>query len=161
MSEIMNKETAKRTLEEELWIYKRIFDTPVVGMTVLDMDQNVLFGNATARKIFGLERDAVGVNVREFLNEKSKKLVDTVILPALQKRGSWLGELVGKLKDGREVPLSASCVIIYDEAGSPQAILATYRDITERKLADEALQEAENRYRTLFEHSQMAFCSLI
>ena len=132
----INKETAKRELDREL-IYNRAFETPIFAMTILDMNQNVVFGNVTARKIFELERDAVGVNVRDFLNEESKKLVDAVILPTLEKMGSWQGELVGKLKDGREVPLSASCVIIYDEDGKPHAILATYRDITDRKRAEE------------------------
>ena len=150
MSEMdMNKETAKRELDKEL-IYNRVFETPIVGMTLLDMDQNVVFGNSTARKIFELERDAVGVDVREFLNEESKNLVDTVILPALEKTGSWQGELVGKLKDGREMPLSASCVVIYNEEGRPHAILATYRDITERKQMEEALRESAEKYRGIF-----------
>jgi len=146
----MNKETAKRELDKEL-IYNRVFETPIVGMTILDfMDQNVIFGNSAARKIFELERDAVGVNVREFLNEESKNLVDTVVLPTLEKTGSWQGELVGKLKDGREVPLSASCVVIYDEEGRPHAVLATYRDITERKQMEEALRESAEKYREIF-----------
>jgi PAS domain S-box-containing protein len=144
----MNKETAKRELDKEL-IYNRVFETPIVGMTILDIDQNVVFGNATARKIFELERDPVGVDVREFLNKESKNLVDTVVLPALEKTGSWQGELVGKMKDGREVPLSASCVVIYNEEGRSHAILATYRDITERKQMEGALRESERRYHRL------------
>jgi len=144
----MNKETAKRELDKEL-IHNRVFETPIVGMTILDMNQNVIFGNSTARNIFELERDPVGVNVREFLNEESKNLVDTVVLPALEKKGSWQGELVGNLKDGREVPLSASCVVIYDEEGGSHAILATYRDITERKQMEWALRESERRYHRL------------
>ena len=144
----MKKETAKRELDKEL-IYNRVFETPIVGMTILDMDQNIVFGNVTARKIFELERDPVGVDVREFLNEESKNLVDTVILPALEKTGSWQGDLVGKLKDGREVPLSASCVVIHDEEGKPHAILATYRDVTERTQMEQALRESEKRYHKL------------
>jgi PAS domain S-box-containing protein len=148
MSEFMTNETAKREVDKEL-IYNRVFETPIVGMTVLDMNQNIIFGNATARKIFQLEQDAVGVNVREFLNEESKKLIDTVVVPALEKTGSWQGELVGKRKDGREVPLSASCIVIYDEEGKPHAVLATYRDITERKEMENSLRESEKRYRRL------------
>jgi len=146
----MTKETAKRELDKE-FVYNRAFDTPIVGMTVLDMNQNVIFGNSAARTIFELERDPVGVDVREFLNKESKNLVDTVILPALEKTGSWQGELVGKLKDGREVPLSASCVVIYDEEGEPHAILATYRDITNRKQMEWAMRESERRYHRLVE----------
>ena len=145
----MNKETAKRELDKDL-IYNRVFENPIVGMTILDMNQNVIFGNSTARKIFQLERDPVGVNVREFLNKESKNLVDTVILPALEKTGIWQGELVGKLKDGREVPLSASCAVIYDEEGRSHAIHATYRDITGRKQMEEALRESAEKYRGIF-----------
>jgi len=151
MSEFMKKETAKRELDKEL-IYNRVFETPIVGMTILDFtNQDIVFGNTTARKIFELERDPIGVDVREFLDEESKNLVDTVILPTLKKKGRWEGELVGKLKDGREVPLSASCVVIYDEEGIPHAILAAYRDITERKQMEVALRESETRYRRLIE----------
>jgi PAS domain S-box-containing protein len=145
----MNKEIAKRELDKDL-IYNRVFENPIVGMTILDMNQNVIFGNSTARKIFQLERDPVGVNVREFLNKESKNLVDTIILPALEKTGIWQGELVGKLKDGREVPLSASCAVIYDEEGRSHAIHATYRDITGRKQMEEALRESAEKYRGIF-----------
>jgi two-component system sensor kinase FixL len=51
------------------------------------------------------------------------------------------------------VPLSASCIVIYDEDGKPHAILVTYRDITDRKRAEEKLQESEKKYYTLFENA--------
>ncbi len=42
--------------------------------------------------------------------------------------------------------------ILYNEAGAPVRILGMTQDITERKVAEEALRESEDRFRTLADH---------
>ncbi len=54
-----------------------------------------------------------------------------------------------KGKDGEYRWLSSHRVLVRDEGGRPAAIVGTVHDITERKRAEEALHESEERLRTL------------
>jgi len=54
-------------------------------------------------------------------------------------------------KDGREVWLQEQTELIRDEVGTPQFWLGVQTDITERKLAEQRLRDAERRYRRLVE----------
>lgn len=55
--------------------------------------------------------------------------------------------------DGGKLWLKTSKVPLHDKDGKVIGILGTYEDITERKLADEALRESEIRFKTLAEAS--------
>ncbi|MGO9022255.1 MAG: PAS domain S-box protein [Syntrophobacteraceae bacterium] len=55
--------------------------------------------------------------------------------------------------DGSRAWLITSKVPMYDQDGQVTGVLGTYEDITERKRAEDALQESEERYRIVFEGS--------
>ncbi|MFN8597350.1 MAG: PAS domain S-box protein, partial [Anaerolineae bacterium] len=58
--------------------------------------------------------------------------------------------------DGRHIWLRTNKVPLQDEDGTVWGVLGTYEDITERKAADEAVRESEEKYRRLVEVSPIA-----
>lgn len=56
-------------------------------------------------------------------------------------------------KNGREIPVEISGKLILNEKGLPVSIQGATRDISDRKLAEEALVTNQKRYQSLFNHS--------
>jgi PAS domain S-box-containing protein len=57
--------------------------------------------------------------------------------------------------DGTRFPSEMSSALVKDTSGKPVAIINVLRDITERKLAEQALRESEERFRSYFEQGML------
>ncbi|MCK4452586.1 MAG: PAS domain S-box protein, partial [Anaerolineae bacterium] len=68
-------------------------------------------------------------------------------MPKLQEalkatlEGGWTGELVGKRRDGELFPITVSASRVVDDEGKVIAQMASHRDVTERKRAEQELRK--------------------
>jgi PAS domain S-box-containing protein/putative nucleotidyltransferase with HDIG domain len=113
----------------------------------------IRFANPRVTTMFGYETGEI--EGREFVSFIPPENLG-LALERYRKR--MVGEKLSEIyetellhKSGRRIPVETSGGVI-EYAGKP-ADLAIIRDITERKQAEEAIKESEERYRTLFETS--------
>ncbi len=57
--------------------------------------------------------------------------------------------------EGKTIWLRTSKIPLLDSTGNIYGVLGTYEDITERKLAEQALRESENKFRNVLENIQL------
>jgi signal transduction histidine kinase len=68
-------------------------------------------------------------------------------LEAVQARRPWVGEYLVHAPDGRDVWVHDETTFVTDDRGEPLFLQGVMYDVTERKLAEQALRDSERRER--------------
>ncbi len=151
--------TQRKRMEEELRLseerYRQILNSSHDIVVVIDDKANVLFVNQAFQLCFGDNRGLLGQPLSGVIHPEDRQTVQKWY----QKLNA--GESIRKAeyriidKEG-EVKWMESNTDPIHWPGSEKAIVNIARDITDRKLAEEALRESEERYRTLVDNSLTA-----
>ena len=154
--DITESKKAEETIRK---LYQAIEQTnEIVFMT--DVDGTINFVNTAFEDIYGYKKEEVvgkttprilksGVMNKTFYKDLWKKL------PA----GKGLHkEVINKTKDGRLITIHTSLTPIFNDSQILIGYMAVQDDITEKKIAEKKLLDAELQYRTLFEQSPDGIC---
>src|SRR6266850_1869474 len=110
---------------------------------VRDVNEVITYWNRGAEELYGWKRnEAVGKNSHD-LNQTVFPAPFEGIRAELIRTGHWEGELIHTRRDGTKVVVASRWSLQRDGQGRPVATLETNNDITERKRAEEALQQAQ------------------
>jgi PAS domain S-box-containing protein len=133
--------------------YRSILETMEEGYYEADLAGNVMFFNGAFATLFGYSpEEMLGRNYREGTDRITAKRVydafNDVYRTGLPVRAfDW--EIIRK--DGTQRFVETSISLIIGPEGDPVGFRGIMRDITDRKRADEALRESEERHRELLE----------
>jgi PAS domain S-box-containing protein len=148
--------TAQRRSEEALRETNETLSTIVksspLAIIALDVDGNVIRWNPAAEEMFGwLESEALGhplPYVPEDKRDEHLKLRERV----LRGEGFTNVEASRRKKDGSYIDISISTAPLRDSQGRVTGVMSINANISERKQAEEALKESENKYRMIAEN---------
>jgi PAS domain S-box-containing protein len=117
-----------------------IFDTIAEGFMLLDRDWNVLYLNAEAERIAGKTAEVLGRNHWEVWPEAIDTDGARMYHQVMETRQSGSAEYCHIMPDGERRWLDLRAY-----PGHDGGIVSFFRDITDRKLAEQKLKEADQR----------------
>jgi two-component system cell cycle sensor histidine kinase/response regulator CckA len=125
----------------------------VDAVTIMELDGTIRQANSEFLRGTGWKKQEVlGKTPVELgiVSKEESQGIEKAIIPKLLKEGFVRNfETIVIRKDGTKFPALVSWTLIREAKGRPSGIISVAKDISERKRAEEALRESEQRYRTL------------
>ena len=155
----INEKNERRKVEEALHEnearFRATFENANIGMCIVSLGGHLLRVNKEMSKIFGYSREELEhMTVNSIAYKDDIDLSPKFIQKAISE-GSDSDSFDKRYihKDGHTIWGHVSSSIVRDPSGSPQYFVSHIQDITKRKLAEEALKESEEKFRTFAEQS--------
>ena len=137
---IAERRQAEMALRESEERYRELFENARDAIYVHDLEGNYTSINRAAEQLSGYTREEIiGHKFTEFIAADYMRHVGNGFCTKLAQMGETTYEVELLAKDGRRVPVEVSSRAIY-ENGVLVGVQGMARDITERKLAQDALQ---------------------
>ncbi|MCJ7813477.1 PAS domain S-box protein, partial [bacterium] len=151
--DMTQRKQTEEALQESEEMYRTLVETTPEAVTVTDLNGKITYVSQRTIDLHGLKNstDLLGKNALEFIDKNEHEKAKKSLLLTLN------GEIVRNVeynlirKDGTTFMGELNAALIRDVHGVPKNFIATTRDISNRKQAEEALQMSEKRYRGLFE----------
>jgi PAS domain S-box-containing protein len=155
---IRQAESKRKKVEEDLSRSATAVKMSLESIVISDIEGEIIDVNEACLKMYGAEdkKDLIGKNAFDLLMPavRDKALADTKEL--LSKGFLKNREYSVITKDGNEIYLEVNTSLMKDNEGKPIGFVAVIRNITERKCAEGALRESEDKFAKAFNASPSA-----
>jgi PAS domain S-box-containing protein len=160
--EITDRKKAEEALRKSSELFEKTFISQRDAIFILnpDVPPKITDCNPAAVKTFGYTRQEMLGRSIAFLhvNEATMKKFQENLYPTVEDCGYYyLSEFEMKRKDGTVFPTEHSVFFLQNDQGIRIGWVSVVRDITERKKAEKALRESEERFRDMAENISEVF----
>ena len=151
MTKLNQNEQLDQRVRESADLLASVVRSAMDAIIVVDDAQRIVLVNAAAEKIFACPaNEAIGGPVERFIPQRFRAGHSTRVRHFAESGVTnralhGLGTLWGLRATGEEFPIEASISKV--ESGGKKFFTAVIRDISERKVAEEALRKSEERMR--------------
>ncbi len=140
-------EIAKRKkTEKTLRIKDSAVNSSVNAIAFSDLDSNITYVNPAFVELWKFDNESEILGHSFFDLWKNKDQAQKLII-TLRDKGAWIGELKAKRKHAATFDVEISANIVTDEVGDSICMMASFRDISDRKRVQQLQQDVERIFR--------------
>jgi len=151
--DITDRKRAEQTLRESEERYRYVVENIEDFICTHDLKGNLLFVSSGPARLLGLDpADIVGTNLRSYLAPEVRDQFDNM-LAAVRKDGRASGLMLVQSSSGEKRLWEYRNTLHTGTDGEP-TVIGIARDVTERRRAEQALRESQERYQELFNESK-------
>ena len=153
--DINARKRAEEALRESEELYRTLVETSPDAVILTTVEGVIIKVNRPAARLLGFESvdEMVGMKAPDFVADGRWREIEEKI--ETSAGGGIVRNIAQTLarRDGTLVPVEISISSLTDANGVPRAFVGVVRDVTERRKAEDALRESEEKYRDLVENS--------
>jgi len=149
--DITSRQAMEKALKASEQRFRDTLENAPIGMAVAELGGKFLQVNQALCNVLGYQREELlQLSFTEITHPDDLEISYANVEKTLHGDiDSYQMEKRYIRKDGRQVWVQLSVSIQYDDAGAPQYLIGQIEDITESKLAKQALRESEERFRLI------------
>jgi diguanylate cyclase (GGDEF)-like protein/PAS domain S-box-containing protein len=153
LPEIKNNNNLSGQLGE--MIQRAILETSPDSFVVADLRGKLIFCSQQTATLHGYDGPEELIGKSAFRLFPLKEIIGAAKYMQLTRQGELIknAEFTLLKKDGTKFLAELSASLIKNEHGMPTAVMATVRDITERRWVEEQIRESEARYRIVADNT--------
>ena len=144
-TDVTERKRAEEALHQQKEQYRRIVETATEGIWTIDQDNNTSYGNKQTATMLGYSmNEMLGKPLFAFMDDEGTILANLY----LNRRRQGIQEMHDFKfcrKDGTELWAILSTAPLFDEQGAYLGALGMLTDVTDRRQAEIALRESEQR----------------
>ena len=143
---------ALQQAEERIVYQAQLINQSADPMIAADNNRIVTFWNKAAERVLDLsEQEAVGRDIQEVVPFGSDTIPRESFRDELAENGRWEGEVTWLTSAGEPRVMDAAITILRNAAGERIGTVGGFRDMTEKRVAEEELRRSEERLHRLTE----------
>lgn len=160
--DVTERKLSLRALEESEARYRLLADHATDMIFTMNLELQFIYVSPSVKRIMGYDADSfMALPLDHLLAPASFKRARAALALELRNERNGSGdplrvitlELESRRRDGSSTWLESRMAFLRNPEGAPQGILGVARDISDRKIAEEALRESESKYRQLVKHA--------
>jgi PAS domain S-box-containing protein len=149
--DISERKRAQEQLRQSEEKYRRLVELCPDAVVMTDLTARAIYVSPQTRKLLNVSDDVelVGQDVSNYLIEADRPRLAENLVNLIVSGSQKHQQYTGLRPDGTTVPTEISSAVVRDGKGAAVALMAIVRDISDRKQAEEALRQSEEKYRNL------------